>query len=145
LPEGGDIVERRGFEDLDAERFDDGTRVGLGHLAGGAGELDTVAVHDEGDGGLVDARGMEAVEGMAGDPAGVAAVAKDPGFGAIGRALAEGLADGGGDHDAEAAAAELGAAGDPRDMAGNVEAAAEGLDDAVGSVQEAEDGERAEK
>jgi hypothetical protein len=83
---------------------------------------------------------MEAVEGMAGDPAGIAAMAEDPGIGTIGRALAEGLADGGGDHDAEAAAVELGPAGHPGDMARDVEPAAEGFHDAA-AIQIAEGGE----
>ena len=143
LPEGGHVVERRGFEDLHAHGFDDRARVAAGHLGGGAGELDAVAVHDEGDGRLEGMGGVEAVEGMPGDPAGIAAMAEHPGVGPVGGALAERLADRGRDHDAETAAVELRAAGHPRHVAGDVQPAAEGVHDPL-AVQIAQHGQRGE-
>ncbi len=141
VPEGAHVVEGGRFENLHAHGFDYGARVAAGEFIRGAGQLDAVAVHDERDGGLVDAGHMEAIEGVAGNPAGIAAVAEDPGVGAISGALAEGLADGGGNHHAESAAVELRAAGHPGHMAGDVQPAPERVDYGL-AIQIAQHGQR---
>ena len=70
---------------------------------------------------------MEAVQGVAGDPAGIAAMAQHPGGGAVGRPLSQRLANGGGDHDPEPSAVELGTPGHPRHMSGDVQTPPEGV------------------
>ena len=97
-------------------------------------------MHDEGDRRPAHVGAVEAVEGLPRDPAGVAAVGHDPGAVLAARAHAQGLADGGGDHDAEAAAVELGPPRQPGDVARKVEAAPEPLDDGV-VVDEPEGGQ----
>ena len=131
VEEGGRVVEGGDLEDAHAEGLDDRPRVLVHDRPGRAGELDAVAVHDEGDRRPAHVGAVEAVEGLSRDPAGVAAVGHDPGAVAAPRPLAQGLADGGRDHHAETAAVELGPAGKPRDVARQVEAAPELLDHGV--------------
>ncbi len=129
LPETAGIIQRRRFQDLDAEGLDDRARIGAGHLVCRARQLNPVAVHDERHRRFENPGGMKAVQGVAGDPPGIAGMAQHPGIGTVGGALAEGLADGGGDHDAQASAVELGAPRYPGHVAGNVQPPPEGVHD----------------
>ena len=111
-------------DDLDTHRLDDRTRILVHHVFVRVGQLDAIALHDEGQREVADVGGVEAVQRLAGDPAGVAAVADHPRL-RVARTHAHRLAGGDRNHHAEASAVELRAARHPRYMAGNVEPATE--------------------
>src|SRR5258706_3622148 len=71
------VEERRNLEDADAEAGDDRPRIAVHDVTGAARQLDDVPVHDERDRRAVEARAIEAVQGLSGDPARVARVADD--------------------------------------------------------------------
>ena len=121
------VVQGRYLDDADPQRLDDRARVLVHDAVGRTGKLDAVAVHDEGDRRPGDVGDVEPVERLPRHPAGVAAVGDYPGA-AVAGALAEGLPDGDRNHHPEAAAVELGPPGQPGDVPGKVQAAAEALD-----------------
>ena len=113
------------FDEFDAEGGDDRAGILVHDLTAGPGELNAVAVHDEADGGAVQVGAVEAVEGLPGDPSGVAAVADGHGFFAVVGFGGEGLSHRQGNHDAEATAVHGSAARQPGDVAGDVHSPAE--------------------
>ena len=131
------IVKSGDLQDFDAERFDDRSRIAIEDLPRAARELNAVAVHDERRRRAVGGGAVEAVEGLAGDPAGITDVRHDPGTIAESGLHAQRLTDGDRNHDTEAAAVELGAARQPRDVSRDIDATPELVDDG-GGVDESE-------
>src|SRR5262249_8511423 len=135
------IEQRPDLEDPDPEAADDRPRIAVHDVPRRPRQLDAVAVHHEGDRRLVEAGSVEAVERLARDPTGVAAVADHVRGLAVMRPQPERSPRADGHHDAETPRTELGPTRQPRDVAGDVEAATEAVDHAF-AIEEAERGER---
>ena len=92
------------------------------------GQLDAIAMHNEGHRRTTDIGADESIERLAGDPPRITAVRDHPGSIPMPGAFAQGLADGGGDHHPEAPAVQLGPSRQPRHVSGDIEPASEALD-----------------
>src|SRR3954471_18977594 len=135
------LEQRSNLENLDAEAGDDAARILVHDVPGRARQLDPVAMHHERDRRAVNRGGVQTVERLSRDPPRITGVADHMRAIAMMGLEAEREAGPDGEHDAQAAGAQLGATWHPRDVPGDIEAAAELLDHAR-AIEEAERGKR---
>ncbi len=141
LEEGRFIMEARGLDDFHPEGLDNRTRILVHDRLGRPGELDAIAMHDKGHRGSFKVRNVEPIQGLAGNPTRITAVANYPGIVTVARTLTQGLADRNRNHDPKATPVELRTTGYPGDMTRDVEPTTKTINHEV-IVQETEGGQR---